>query len=87
MGLFDKVERHADLVGQMASTLDVDLAQAVQAGQVGEGALRSVVYNCMGCDAPAACKDWLNGHPDGAATAPDYCRNKSLLERIRTPKD
>ena len=82
MALFSKFDRHADLVGRMADTLDVDLVEAAEAGQIGETALRSTVLACMGCEAPGACEGWLSDHSDGAAATPDYCRNKAMLDRL-----
>jgi len=82
MRLLSRVERHSDLVGRMAETLGVDLLDAAQAGRIGEGALSSVVYNCMGCDQPQACEGWLAAHIQGADAAPAYCRNKALLDRL-----
>ncbi len=82
MGLFTLMDRHADLVGRMTKTLDIDLVEATQRGQLPEEALRSVVYACAGCNKTGDCVDWLDDHADGAGTAPDYCRNKALFDRL-----
>ena len=86
MSFFTKVDRHSALVGRMADTLGADMVGASVSGAVPETALRSAVYNCMSCDETEACEHWLEDHAEGAATTPDYCRNKALLERLAGEK-
>lgn len=83
MSFLKKVDRHSALVGRMAETLGADVVGAAMNGAVPETVLRSAVYNCMRCDAPEACEHWLEDHAEGAEVAPDYCRNKALLERLK----
>ncbi len=82
MSIFQKFERHADLFGRMADTLGVDVVEAVGAGRVADTTLRSAVFSCMGCRETGACEHWLDAHSDGTHETPDYCRNKTLLDRL-----
>jgi len=82
MGFFSKVARHADLVGRMARTLDVDMTEPALEAKVGDDSLRDIVFNCMTCQEAGECRDWLNDNADGATSAPVYCRNKAILQRL-----
>jgi hypothetical protein len=82
MGLFDKLDRHADLVTRMADTVGADLGEAAIRGQIRPEEMRSAVIRCTACDSVEDCQHWLADHADGAEAAPGYCRNKSVLDRI-----
>lgn len=82
MPLLAKFEKHADLFGRMARTVEADLGGAAVEGRLTENVLRSAVYNCLGCDETGACAGWLEDHADGADTAPGYCRNRALFQRL-----
>ena len=81
MSLFSKIEKHAVLVGRMSDTLGVDLVGASMDGGAPETTLRTAIYGCMGCKETDACEEWLASH-ETASEAPDYCRNKRLLDRL-----
>ncbi|MGB0900518.1 DUF6455 family protein [Halocynthiibacter sp.] len=84
MALFDKYDRHAGLVGQMAGKLGVDMTEKFLDGKIGAQTLRGTVLQCMSCKKPGACEQWLNTKADGAAEqTPEYCENKVLLEELR----
>lgn len=78
-----KLDRHADLVGRMAETLNADLGDALVAGRLRGPELRTAVLRCAGCTKGAACADWLNRNASGAGHAPGYCRNGALFDRLR----
>ncbi len=82
MAFLGKIDRHSVLVNRMSNTLGADLVGAALDGAAPETVLRSAVFNCMACSDTEACEDWLAGHEDGAAEAPDYCRNKAILDRL-----
>lgn len=82
MSLFSRFDRHSILVGKMADAVGADIVGAAVKGAVPETALRSAIYGCMGCKETEACEHWLEDHPDGAEAAPEYCRNKRMLDRI-----
>lgn len=76
---FNKFDRHAGLVNKMAETLGVDLAEAVQRGELPPEELRRSVFNCMGCREADACEHWLEEHQTGSDVTPGYCRNDGLF--------
>jgi hypothetical protein len=82
MGLFDKLDRHADLVNRMAETVGADLGDAAIRGQIRPEEMRSAVLRCTACDSVEECGHWLDDHAEGAAAAPGYCRNKATLDRL-----
>ncbi|WP_323037305.1 DUF6455 family protein [Pararhodobacter sp.] len=83
MGLFDKLDRHGDLMHRMAATVNSDVAEAIQRGRISGSDIRNAVFACVGCEGGAQCPDWLDAHPDGAEDTPDYCRNRDMLNRIK----
>lgn len=82
MSIFDKFDRHADLVHRMADTVGVDLAEEAMRGHINEQEFRSTVLRCMSCTESDACEHWLDAHPEGADATPGYCRNKALFDSI-----
>ena len=80
---FERFDRHAALVDRMADTLGVDLAEAVQRGELPPSDLRRTVYNCLACRESDACGHWLDEHRSGSEVAPDYCRNDDLFRALR----
>jgi len=83
MSFLDRLDAHADLMHRMAETTGADLGTAVLEGRVGPMELRSLYLSCTRCDAPEACAEWLEGHADGSAAPPDFCRNRQSLDRLR----
>lgn len=83
MGLFKKLDTHADLMSRMADTVGADLGAALIDGRLDAQGLRSAVMSCTACDCEVACQHWLDQNAEGAAATPDYCRNGALLDRLR----
>ncbi|MBK1636408.1 DUF6455 family protein [Rhodovulum adriaticum] len=79
-----RYDEHTRLVEAMAETLGVDLAEETMAGRWTPEDMSATVNRCMGCTDPAQCKGWLTDNRDGAKETPGYCRNKDLLEAMRT---
>ncbi len=79
MNLFHTLDHHAGLLNRMAETVGADLGEALLTGALTGEELRSAVVNCCACDGAGACPDWLAEHPEGATTAPVWCRNRDLL--------
>ena len=78
------LKRHAALVDRMATTLGVDLEEAMMRGALPMEELADVVLRCTGCSDPGGCAHWLDAHADtGAPSAPGYCRNARQLEGLR----
>lgn len=57
--------------------LDVDLDRRSRAG------LDRAIARCAACPGAAGCKVWFERHRAGAAAAPDQCRNRDTLARLR----
>jgi hypothetical protein len=80
--MFARFDRHDRLMGRMADTLGVDLAEEAMHGRLGPEDLRSLLVRCTGCGQASACEGWLDAQSGQASLAPDYCRNKDQLERL-----
>ncbi len=74
---------HSERLQQMAATLGVDLGQAVLTDKLDTFPFQDMVYRCSKCHEVLACEHWLAAHESGAADAPDYCRNKYVLEALQ----
>jgi len=85
MSWMTRLNRHATLVGRMADTIGVDLAEEMQRGNFSPESWRAAVMSCTGCDNPDGCEAWLEAHRDGAEETPGYCRNKDRLEGMAGP--
>jgi hypothetical protein len=83
MNMFQKLDRHADLVNRMADTVGADLGEALLKGTLSGQGLRAAVLNCCRCEGGGECPDWLEAHAQGAEEAPDYCRNRALLAGLK----
>lgn len=88
MSFFKKIDRHASLVNRMGERLNASLDQALSEKQVSPEAYRRAVIRCCACPQADACEQ-ENTENDGAqpgakqaASAPDYCRNKSLFSGL-----
>lgn len=79
MGLFDSMARRLGLMDQMAEKLGADVK-----GQ-GPQVYREAVVRCAQCVHPTECKSYLEQEA-GLKEAPDYCRNKALLEGLAAEK-
>ncbi|WP_109466610.1 DUF6455 family protein [Albibacillus kandeliae] len=79
-----KLRRHADLLDRMATTVGVDLEEAVLvAGTMRMDELADAVLRCTDCSDPGHCAGWLALHGTPAEQTPSYCRNRDLLMRLR----
>lgn len=76
---------HADLVDRMATTLGIDLEEAILRGQMPSLDLADAVLRCTGCSNPGHCRSWLAQQDGTAKAAPGYCRNAELFDEL-TPK-
>ena len=79
------LRRHAALMDRMATTLGVDLEEAVLDSRLPFDTIADAVLRCRDCSRPEACETWLETAPEAegqAGVAPGYCRNKSLLDRL-----
>lgn len=71
-----KLRRHAALLDDMATKTGLDLQEQVMSGRLSMDQLADAVLCCVDCACPSGCVDWLTS---GAATPPDFCRNRTTL--------
>ena len=81
MGLLNKIDHRANVMGRMAETLGVDFAATVAASPSAVHEYRQAVLRCTVCTHEEECLRWMEAHPHAAET-PDYCRNKDILEGL-----
>lgn len=81
MGLFDKIDHRTKVMTRMAQTLDVDFAEAIAHAPDTVREYRQAVLRCVSCAHEGECTAWMAEHPH-AAEAPDYCRNKDIMESL-----
>ncbi|MCC5971440.1 MAG: hypothetical protein JJU15_15970 [Pararhodobacter sp.] len=82
MGFIDRIDHHADLLKRMAETVQADMGAALESGTMQGDEIRRAVFTCMGCTSASECPSWMDAHPQGSTTAPNYCRNRSWLARL-----
>ncbi len=82
MGLLDKLDKHADLVGEMSNRVGVDWEEVLGARPELAMQYRAAVMMCTRCREVGACQGWLDER-DQASRAPDYCENAALFESLR----
>ncbi len=83
MGLAKRIDKHATLFNDMADTVGADIGDALLDGKIDGQGLRAAVFQCMTCDSAEQCPDWMEAHADGAESAPEYCRNRQMLRRLK----
>ena len=83
MGLFSRIDRHADLMNRMATTVHADLDLAVMRADLSAQELRNAIFTCIGCEGGCDCESWLDAHAGGADDTPSYCRNREMLLRLQ----
>lgn len=79
----DRLRYHATLVDDMANSLGIDLEEAAICGAFRMEEISDAVLRCAGCVYPVKCSHWRAQHPKGAKKAPDYCRNREVLQALR----
>ena len=84
-----KLGIHAALFDQMGQAVGLDLQEEAISGRLTFDEIAEAVLRCSRCAHPDTCQDWL-GSTDRDAVggiAPDYCRNRDLLEYLREPSE
>ena len=77
----DTLRHHAGLVDEMATTLGVDLEEAAISGALRVDDISEAVLRCTECPNPGHCESFL-AQAQAAPEAPEYCRNRDLLDRL-----
>lgn len=80
-----ELRRHAALVDGTASRLGMDLQEAAIRGALRFDEISEAVLRCTTCTRPDACELWLADGGGEAQQPPIYCRNTTLLRRLRGP--
>lgn len=78
------LKRHAALLDNMANTLGIDLEEAAICGAFPMDEIPEAVLQCTQCANPEKCTRWMEQHPDGAELTPNYCRNREVLQALRS---
>jgi hypothetical protein len=78
--LYKRVLRHIDLLDRMMTAMDV--RPAVRQIPDGPELLRNAAHRCLTCSSADRCTEFLDA-TEHVAEAPEYCRNKDLLDRLR----
>ena len=81
MGFFRRLVSNEPLFQGMADRLGADLGDWVAQDPQHAGDYRSAVLTCAACTAAGDCRTWEEAHA-AADKAPDYCRNRHLLEKL-----
>jgi len=76
------LKAHAALVDQMATTVGVDLEEAVISGAARFDDLADAVLRCTQCSDPEHCKGWL-AQGEARTAPPAYCRNIELFADLK----
>lgn len=82
MGIFTKLDKHANLVNRMADAVHADLGAALVEHRLTGHELRAAILSCTNCTRPDDCRLWLDAHPNGSEKTPSYCRNSDLMARL-----
>ncbi len=76
---------HLRLLGLMAKTVDVDLAEAFAEGKITPEEWAKMVNRCRACGCVERCERWLACH-EHSADAPEGCNNANRLRSLRKPE-
>ncbi len=80
------IKAHATLMDDMATTVDVDLEQAMLEGRMTMDQLSDAVLSCTGCTHPQECARWQAAQTGPVSATPEYCRNGDMLGRLAAGK-
>ncbi|UWQ89849.1 DUF6455 family protein [Aliisedimentitalea scapharcae] len=82
--LAEKYEQHSELMQSMANSIGVDMGKAVLRDELRFFPYRDLVFRCTRCTQVEACKGWVAAQDGTATQTPDYCRNKGILDTLRS---
>ena len=80
--LGDKIE-HLWLVQRMAKVAGVDLAAAMETGELSSEDWSKLVSRCRGCAWVDGCREWLDQQFTIVETTPDECVNGDEMIALR----
>jgi len=83
MGFFDRLAKHDALFRGMSDRLGVDFNGWIGCDAQHAGDYRNAVLSCTSCKDAGACVAWQEANAKASA-APDFCRNKRMLDVLAT---
>lgn len=86
MSFFDRLVRNVDLMPRVAKRLGIDWTRRMASDPYAASEYRDALMRCAECPHDGACRAWLDKTVNSAA-APDYCRNRQMLDRLRLLDD
>ena len=81
MSFFDRLARNVDLMPRLAQRLGIDWADRMDRSPYAAAEYRHALMRCAECPNDGACRAWVE-RAHQADAAPDYCRNKEMLQRL-----
>ena len=78
--LFSRLDRKANLMGEMVRRTGVDMATSPEFA--GDAQIRNAVWRCLSCRDGDACETWLKTAPEGSEP-PQFCQNAPILRQAR----
>lgn len=76
------LKTHAALLDGMSNALGLDLQEEAIAGRLQFDEISEAVLRCTRCAHPKRCKTQLSLALETMPVAPDYCRNRDLLDYL-----
>ncbi len=83
MSVFKRIDRHAQLLHAMANTVGFDFDERIQTAKMTPDDMGQMFRRCLTCREGTACGHWLEANPNGAETAPGFCKNADEFERAK----
>lgn len=77
------LKKHAALFDEMGQTVGLDLQQQAIDGKLRFDEISEAVLRCTRCAHPERCASWMQAAHAETGQAPDYCRNRDLLEYLQ----
>ena len=81
--MFQKLQKHEDLMKGMFDRTGVNPPEVVERGDASPTFYRESLMRCCLCGKTDECAAFLEETEGRQASAPDYCRNKHLLDRLQ----
>ena len=81
--MYARIARHWGLMNAMAGRAGVDLGMEYLDGSIARETLRSAVFRCAECGHVSACEAHLARAGGPHDEVPDYCLNRTLIDRLR----
>ncbi|WP_083097971.1 DUF6455 family protein [Pseudophaeobacter leonis] len=77
------LKTHAALFDDMSRAVGLDLPEEAVSGRLQFDEISEAVLRCSRCAHPTDCAAQLSGGMAEISAAPDYCRNRDLLDFLK----